>query len=57
MEIYGSLPEKKTHFEKTAFKYMYSNWNLQMHIDKVQLNKHLKVYFGWFLSTSLKPRY
>ncbi len=29
-------------------------WNLQMQTDKVQYNKHLLVYFGWFPSTSLK---
>ncbi len=44
----------KTHFEKTAFKDMDWNWYLQMQIDKVQYNKHLNVYFGCFLFTSLK---
>ncbi len=33
-EIYGSV-EKKTYFEKPAFKNMYCNWNLLTQIDKV----------------------
>ncbi len=33
----------KTDFEKTALKDIHSNWNLQMQIDKVQLNKNTKI--------------
>ncbi len=29
-------------------------WFLQKQMDKVQYNKHLNVYFGWFIFTSLK---
>ncbi len=36
---------EKTHFEKTAFKNMYCNWNLLTQIDKVLEKKHLSVFF------------
>ncbi len=35
VEIYGSVSEKKNHFEKTALKNMYCNWNLLTQIDTV----------------------
>ncbi len=48
---------EKTHFEKTAFKNMYCNWNLSTQIDKVLEKKHLTVSFGCFLSSSLKKHF
>ncbi len=51
-EIFGSAQEKKAHFEKMAFKDMYCNWNLQTQTSAMK--ETLKMYFGCFLSTSLK---
>ncbi len=39
--------------EKTL-KEMCCNWYLQKQIDKVQYNKHLKVYFRCFILTGMK---
>ncbi len=46
MNVSAAEVEKQTH----------SHWNqnLQTHIDEVQQNKHLSVYYRCFLSTSLK---